>query len=106
MVDVGFRVVLLASSEGKQEMSEAKYNLGDVVVVQHKQGYRWMGQVTYRANTDGDDWEYEVSNSPYDRARVDLLQRPVHEIKPGFRWSPLVWENEILGKVPDYGADC
>lgn len=106
MVAVIFRMVLLSPSEGKQEMSEAKYNLGDVVVVQHKQGFRWMGQVTYRANTDGDDWEYEVSNAPYDRAKIERGFEDHLTYHPGFRWSPLVWENEILGKVPDYGADC
>lgn len=80
----------------------AKYEVGQRVRVVHTYEGEWEGVITYRAMTDVrdgvEDWEYEVSNAPYDMA----VRYPDNEraLRPGNRWSPLLYEFEIV-KVLD-----
>lgn len=74
----------------------AKYELGQRVRVKHSQGFQWEGEIVYRANTDDDVWEYAVTNSPFDRARVERGFVDHVSWDPSYRWSPLVWESEIV----------
>lgn len=79
-----------------------KYNVGDRVIVYHPVDGEWEGTITYVSDTGtGDGYtsgiEYEVSNAPRDRSK----QYPGVEIflRPGNRWHPLLWEEEILYKI-------
>lgn len=78
-------------------MVSALFDIGDKVLVHHSQGFVWEGLVTYRAMTDvingKESWEYEVSNAPFDKAKLDFGDTLNQQ--PGCRWSPLVWETEM-----------
>lgn len=79
---------------------DAKYSIGDTVQVQHRQGYAWIGVVEFVNETDPGVWEYAVSNAPFDSARCMIPKLTPEEearVPPQNRWSPLVWESEIVG---------